>query len=453
MPPDPDLLEGNARKKSAGRVAALHSGTLDSCVATSPPYVRTDSRARPIMPTDASSIGRVHSGLPDGCTRFDLIRLVNAVCRIEFELSSSAVRYLVHSINGCRDEDFLPGRLCGIWQRPETIAAAIGVTPRTISAAEKQLQEARLIIRTGYPRSQRNGTRTRSGIQRLVGISLAPLVDLAKTLIAKEQAQTSRQDAVEQLRSEIADLRAAIRRSGDCRSCDEAEKILPRGRTSRITNLAKLAEIRSALETVLQTISGRAGAEETSDRSEKTTSPYILHQDSKESCSPAASATDHPISFTPAQVADLASDDYRALLDARGGPTWSNMIEVSVITTGWHGIPQRHWAVACRVLGRELAAVCMLIIDRNSRLPEGHRYRGRIPRACLVGMVRKHRQQRFEPARLLMAMQAFGTDTARSAASPLGNRAPAPLPGVSHFGSQLEGIIQQATRQLTGAIQ
>lgn len=98
-------------------------------------------------------------------------------------------------------------------------------------------------------------------------------------------------------------------------------------------------------------------------------------------------------------AADLASEDYQALLIAKGGPSWRNLVDASATAATWLGISQHVWGEACQMMGRERAAICVLVIDRNWRLPEGHRYRANSPRHCLIGMAKQVRGNGFKTDR------------------------------------------------------
>lgn len=390
-----------------------------------------------------------HSGLPEGVSRDDLISIVNAVGRTALKLSSSSVRYLVHCIKSCREDDFLPGRICGVWERAETIAKALGVSIRTVSSVEERLRKANLIARTGPDRSPRRGQRTKDGIQYLCGINLAPLVEKARFLIEQRNAELLLLAAKRQLRAEIAGLRSTIREVGDPAALSAAEQILPRGRTSRIDNRARLEAIKAELSALLEAITGHAGDAKTADRSADSCAPNILPEDLDESCSGGSAPTDRKAAITPARALALASDDYRALVEARGGPEWPSLIEASAVASGWHGISQRQWGEACQSLGRERAALCVLAIDRNARLPADHHYRGRSPGACLAGMVRKHRKGGFDPRALLGAIQRYREDGAQARSAPVSGREAAEVDRRS-LASVLARVVTQAAHAASG---
>ena len=75
----------------------------------------------------------------------------------------------------------------------------------------------------------------------------------------------------------------------------------------------------------------------------------------------------------------LEPDLYQGLVAALGGPSRSNLIEASYRSCGRLGIAQGTWGRACQQFGRERAALCVLLIDRNVELPGDHRYKARSP--------------------------------------------------------------------------
>jgi replication initiation protein RepC len=146
------------------------------------------------------------------------------------------------------------------------------------------------------------------------------------------------------------------------------------------------------LVALLALIEVPSGDAKSCQQNEEFVSPYIPKRDSSKNRS---AQREHrggkkiqPL-VTPALAARRASEDYQSTLDAMGGPTWPNIIEASSRACHWLGIAQKVWGEACMALGRERAALCVLIIDRNRRLPSNHRYHRKFACASLEGMVRK----------------------------------------------------------------
>jgi replication initiation protein RepC len=341
------------------------------------------------------SAALMHTGLPEGVKPYHLLALVKDVARSTdsaFRISRTAVALLEYCIASCRDGDFLKGKICGVWEQPATIAAKLRISTKVLHNAEAELRSKGLIERTSTAHARRQGERRNDKIVSLAGISLRPLINGFNRLVAARDAMQLQQQALSVLRSEIAQLRRQIREVENVVLIDQAEDILPRGRTSRITKIEQLEAIRADLEAVLVCIELPSGEHVSSDRTEEIFSPIILTQDSLKKSSGAGeprSGHIEPATVTPEVATRLASEDYQALLDAKGGPTWQNLIETSAAARIWLGISQAVWGDACQQMGRERAALCVLVIDRNWRLPEQHRYHRSKPEASLRGMIRK----------------------------------------------------------------
>jgi replication initiation protein RepC len=327
------------------------------------------------------SITLTHGGLPSGIGRFALLDTFDAVARITFGISATAIRLLRHHVSKCRDSDFLAGRICGTWEQPQQTAKLLGISTRVLNNAERELIAKGFVNRTATPHARREGRRSGDKIAYAAGINLAPLVDRYPELTALQTAQELPDEAKLQMRREIANIRAQVRASKDAYLIEQAEDIIPNGRTSRITDIERLEAIKMDLEALLVCLELPSGEQKSSDRTEENFSPNILEKDSSKNCSRGRQRNEAP-TVTPEVASRLASEDYQALLEANGGPTWTNLIETSSMASSWLGISQKVWGEACQQLGREQAALCVLVIDRNWRLPAEHRYRGRRPKAC-----------------------------------------------------------------------
>jgi replication initiation protein RepC len=334
------------------------------------------------------SITLQHGGLPQGIGRFALFDTFDAVARGAFSISETAIRLLRHHISKCRDSDFLAGRICGTWEQPQQTAATLGISTRVLNNAERELITTGFIHRSARPHTRRDGRRSGDRITYVAAINLAPCIDRYPELVALRSAQELKEEALFQLRREIADIRGQVRAGKDAFLIEQAEDIIPRGRTSRIKEIERLEAIKSDLEALLVCLELPSGEQKSSDRTEENFSPNILPKDSSKNCS-GGRQQNGTSKVTPETAASLASEDYQALLEANGGPSWLNLIETSSMACSWLGISQKIWGEACQQLGREGAALCVLVIDRNWRLPVEHRYRGRRPQACLIGIVGK----------------------------------------------------------------
>ncbi|MBS0254643.1 MAG: hypothetical protein JSS36_05395 [Proteobacteria bacterium] len=336
-----------------------------------------------------------HSGLPPGVGRFDLLRLFEQVARPGFGLSSTAVALVRHYVLKTMDCDYPTGRICAVWTQACRFAEALGLTPRSINSAERELEQAGFIIRNAGINGERAGDRQDGVVVWAAGINLAPLVERFAEMKAKAEALELQARAIQQCRAEIRQLGQRIREAGDETLRERAETILPDGRTARITSIERLIAIREALSAMLVAIEDHPESEpdpvpralKTSDAPEENCAPNI--QDKNSSRRRTALARDPLERIRPETALVVATEDYRGIVDALGGPTWPNLVEASWRSCRRLGISQSTWGRACQQFGRERAALGVLLIDRNSALPLGHRYRVGSPARCLSGMVRR----------------------------------------------------------------
>ena len=332
-----------------------------------------------------------HRGLPAGVTRFEMLRLFEQVARPGFGLSSSAVALVRHYVLKTMDGDYLTGRICAVWTQACRFAEALGLTPRSINSAERELEQAGFIVRNAGINGARAGDRQEGAIVWAAGINLAPLVDRFAEMQAKAEALDLQARSIQQCRAEIRQLGQRIREADDVDLRGRAETILPDGRTARINSIDRLIAIREALSAMLAAIESAPNTEaralKTSDAPEENCAPNI--QDKKSSRRRTPPASDPLERIRPETALVLATEHYRGQVEALGGPTWPNLIEASWQGCRRLGIAQSTWGHACRQFGRERAALSVLLIDRNAELPVGHRYRVQSPGRCLAGMVRR----------------------------------------------------------------
>jgi len=336
-----------------------------------------------------------HRGLPAGVGRFDLLRLFEQVARPGFGLSSTAVALVRHYVLKTMDGDYLSGRICAVWTQARRFAEQLGLTPRSINSAERELEQAGFIVRNAGINGERAGDRQDGVVVWAAGINLAPLVERFAEMRAKAEALELQVRAIQQCRAEIRQLGQRIREAGDEDLRERAETILPDGRTARITSIDRLIAIREALSAMLAAIEDHpeSGPEpepralKTSDAPEENCAPNI--QDKNSSPRRTARLSDPLERIRPATALVVATESYRGIVEALGGPTWPNLVEASWRSCGRLGIAQSTWGRACQQFGRERAALSVLLIDRNAELPLGHRYRVGSPARCLAGMVRR----------------------------------------------------------------
>jgi len=300
-----------------------------------------------------------------------------------------------HYVLKTMDGDYLSGRICAVWTQACRFAEALGLTPRSINSAERELEKVGFIVRNAGINGERAGDRQDGIVVWAAGINLAPLVERFAEMQAKAKAQELQARSIQQCRAEIRQLGQRIREAGDDDLRERAETILPDGRTARISNIDRLIAIREALSAMLAAIEHRSDsgpepdprALKTSDAPEENCAPNIQNQNSPRKRT--APARDPLERIRPVTALVVATESYRGIVEALGRPTWPNLVEASWRSCGRLGIAQSTWGRACQQFGRERAALSVLLIDRNAELPPGHRYRVGSPARCLAGMVRR----------------------------------------------------------------
>ena len=336
------------------------------------------------------SISLAHKGLPPGVTHFNMADLIEKIapgtCRAE-HLSATAVRVLKHYLLGCRSSDFERGKICGVWEQPQTTAQTLRISTKVLHNAEAELERGGFIERSHVPHARRTGQRRDGVIVSLAGISLRPLIDGYARWKARLEAMELHERAVTSLRHEIVMLGREIRATQAAALIEEAERILPRGRVSRISSAEKLEALKAMLEALLVQPELPSADTKSSHRTEEIFAPNILVKDSSKNCK-RVTGVDQSGEVSPAMAVSLASGDYRSLLPSGRPPGWPDIVDASAIACRWHNVSQPAWAEACERLGRERAALCILVIDRNARLPSDHRYRARSGKKCLNGLLR-----------------------------------------------------------------
>lgn len=330
-----------------------------------------------------------HSGLPDGLTRFDLLRAFERVARPYFGLSQTDIALVHHYIKRTYDQDYLRGQICAVWQMVCNTAAELNVSSRSINAAERRLEALGFLRRDFGNNGARSGARQDGNVIWANGINLAPLIESYNELVAAAEVLSLRKNTIAACRSEIRKLNRAIRASENEELKARSQEILPNGRSARITNLEQLELIKAALSAVVSELANGRRALNTSGPTEDSGTPIIQTKTIKESCSETHTEPFRELRITTRLATDLAIHEYRNTLAHFGDPSWPNIVDASSEVAASLGINREAWKQACMSLGRELAALCIIIIHRNAALPQHHSYHAKSPGGCLVGMTEK----------------------------------------------------------------
>jgi hypothetical protein len=115
-----------------------------------------------------------HAGLPVGVTRFDLLRLFEQVARPALACPPPPWRWC--GIMSSRRWMPITSRAASApsGRRPAALPRRLGITPRSINSAERELERAGFIIRNAGINGARAGDRQDGIITWAAGINLAP---------------------------------------------------------------------------------------------------------------------------------------------------------------------------------------------------------------------------------------------------------------------------------------
>lgn len=326
-----------------------------------------------------------HGGLPEEWSKTQLESLIKGLGRDGLGLTRVAFDLLKHVVRLAAAPDFQPGRVCGNWEKVQDLASALGATPRSIHDAEKLLEARGLIQRTAGRNGYRGVRKCQGLIVRLSGINIGPLIDNTKRLTGLLDTRAFETRATEELKATADALRQKIYQSNDLTAKAQARALLPGGRLSRVKRQHELQALVEALTAIAAQIEEQPWSEISADRSAETAG-LITESNSIKSGARARVALD---ALQPSTAVSFASEDYRILVDALGGPSWPALVEASFRCLPALRIEQSTWGAACTNLGRRQAALCVLAIDRNRKLPASHPHWPAKPGRCLSGMVRK----------------------------------------------------------------
>ncbi|MEZ5682752.1 MAG: helix-turn-helix domain-containing protein [Novosphingobium sp.] len=191
-------------------------------------------------------------------------------------MSATAVRVLKHYLLGCRSSDFEPGKICGVWEQPQTTAQTLRISTKVLHNAEAELKRGGFIERTHVPHARRSGQRSDGVIVSLAGISLRPVIDGYGRWKARLDAMELHERAVASLRHEVVMLGRQIRASEAVEAVEQADRILPRGRVSRIESIEKLEALKASLEALLVQLDLPSGDTKSSVGRKKSSHPIYL---------------------------------------------------------------------------------------------------------------------------------------------------------------------------------
>jgi replication initiation protein RepC len=336
-----------------------------------------------------------HSGLPDGVKPLEITDLLEPL-RAQLKLSDKDITYMRLMMRKLRREDFLPGRICAVWQSVTKLADELAMLPRQIHRIEQRLVQAGLITKTSNGNGSRFGQRRADGvIEFAAGINFAPLINRMPEILAYHRAKNISVQQLQEGRHSASLLISEIRALKTDEAIEAARTALPRLRPSEINDLRKLEAVIDALRAVLTDFSSDAGQQIEVAQSDSLDRPYTKTINNTKTCTTAQKekSARRKVKTTPAQVRLLATIEFAEImgmyLDGMepGQPlSWRVIGAAARDFAQMQGVSGADWANCCNQLGEERASLCLLLADRNSQRLDG--YRVRDVASAFIGMVR-----------------------------------------------------------------
>lgn len=338
-----------------------------------------------------------HGGLPDGMTRWQFFGLIKKARR-QLGLSNGAVSYLEVAISNTMDEDYVAGRICGFWTSVTKTASQAGLDRRQVARIEGSLIEQGFLAKSASDHSRRGGSRKEGKIGHEFGINLAPLIARVAEIQTAARKAAFEEEEAERLRARIRKLFGDIRKLCLNGAVEAAEDILPNRRPSTIQSFERLKQVAEALEAVWEDFSAEVSRGEKSHQCDISPALNTSKENINKTCRVEKRHDAQPIRTTPAQVALLASEPLREIiefywsaLDNRGALSPRTIQKAAKERADQLGVNSSVWERHCRMLGEERTALCLMIADRNSERLDG--YRVRDAAAAFIGMARSEARQ------------------------------------------------------------
>lgn len=361
-------------------------------------------------------------GLPEHVTQFDLLKLVKRAGR-EIGMSDRMTQLLEYYVLFTREQDWKPGSRPIVYQSLYKTALDFGVGERQIQKLEQALFEVGALTWNDSGNHKRFGARDAETGQILYayGVDLSPLAGLygllQQKLLDKQIRDAAWMEAKRQISWHRARIRALITELSDEHQPEARRSYEEIAFSIRAyMPLEELRDITRRHESLHQDIEQRLKAhqpvEETvntpsiytptdaslgahiystnnsqSDKSEQSSHKDISFQESVAEGSSPSSQTEAQLKTQKAEedreIADLlakitwkqvlnaASDRFRDHIPLHTRPLeWRDLVEAAHALLPELGIHKSAWWEACQVLGRNGAAICIMIIDQKAQSPD-----------------------------------------------------------------------------------
>lgn len=399
---------------------------------------------------EASRQAEEFKGLPQGVTRFDLLKLVKHAGS-EVGFTDRMIRLLEHYLLFTKDQDWKEGARPIVYQSQCKTALDFGVSERQIQKLEGALFNVGALTWKDSGNYRRYGVRDEETGEILYayGVDLSPLASLYPVLQKALHDKTVRSASWMELKRRISFYRARIRTTlaeyamheslhaeiknvADKYTMLAAEHIRTYMSLEKLTDLCRQHE--SLYEQVLEAVNSVSPIEENCGLLQESSSkdvPEFAHSqttnqplsDKSDTRSPEDTgfrgsvirppviigkagayvrAEEPPIpeaseklaNISWKQVLNAASDRFQLYLHRGYGNrprpiNWSDVIDAAYTVRAELGISKSAWVEACNVLGQGGAAICIMVIDQKA---QDEKAPIRNPGGYLRGMVKKAKE-------------------------------------------------------------
>ena len=373
---------------------------------------------------ESMQIAENFEGLPEGRTKFDLLKLVKRAGR-EVGFTDRMIQLLEYYLLFTQDRDWTEGQRPIVYQSLYKTALDFGVGERQIQKLEQSLFEVGAITWNDSGNHKRYGARDQDTgeIMFAFGVDLSPLAALYEVLEQKFHEKKLRDAAWMEQKRQISWYRAQIRALiAECAEREISSKDLLEGYYTLYEDIAIPIRTYMPLERLLEISREHINLyekvemalsqadkvqmlkESTSRDDQKDAHIYSTNQnqsdksdysnrsgnslqkgvaafsdDNGQDCEEGkddknARKTDISANLnniTWKQVLNACSDRFKENIPIHNRPLdWSDLIEAANSLLPELGIHKSAWWEACRVLGRHGAAICVMVIDQKAQSSE-----------------------------------------------------------------------------------
>ena len=355
----------------------------------------------------SEEVDRLYPALPDGMERESFIRLFQSVAKPLFGLTDAEILSFTMMAQDTRPSDWKRGDVepC-CWRQQLEVANRCQKSRHTLRRHEAKLGAIGLIGKRVMAHGGRSGF-VGCGIFFSPAIALVPAMLVFRAALDQRAAEhrllcNLRSVHKGHFRSALAALSALEPNHPDLGARAEPFDAWPDARTLRQSGIEVLRDhVEDADRQTQELLRALEKTENLHHRGSMDAAPYI--QDTTHDSSFVCNAepdispnceeqNEFHLKLGGAKIFELCSDDMQmylsARMDDRIGPTAHDLDCAVQAMLPELGISNSAWSDACQTMGRDLAAMCVIITDVNRDHPQ---IRVRNPGGYLRGMTNAHR--------------------------------------------------------------